>query len=214
MNSHTLEIPPLTARFVTALYDHAEQFGVQLNKAIADRLRSYYELLLRWNPRLHLVAPCSPEGFATRHALESLMLLPHLPANARVVDVGSGAGLPILPCLMARPDLRVTLVESSQKKAVFLRETLRHLQLAESARLIAGRFEDTAAPVADCVTCRALDRFTAMLPILIEWAPRKSVLLCFGNERLAKQVETYLPLTTVERIPQSKARFLIIAGKQ
>ena len=51
--------------------------------------------------------------------LESLMLLKHLPSDAKIADIGSGAGLPIIPCLIARPDLHATLIESSQKKSVF-----------------------------------------------------------------------------------------------
>ena len=54
-----------------------------------------------------------------------LVLLKHLPANAKVVEVGAGAGLPIIPCLIVRPDLEAVLIEASKKKSVFLREALR-----------------------------------------------------------------------------------------
>src|ERR1044072_291379 len=65
-----------------------------------SRIGEYYSFLTRWNDRLHLVAPCSPEEFAVRHILESLMLLKHLTPNARVADVGSGGGRPIIQCLI------------------------------------------------------------------------------------------------------------------
>ena len=113
--------------FSQALQDHADAFLVRLDDEDIERLSNYYELLMKWNSRLHLVAPCSPGEFATRHILESLLLLRHLPRNARIADVGSGAGLPIIPCLILRDDLRATLIESSQRKAVFLREALRGL---------------------------------------------------------------------------------------
>src|SRR2546421_6694537 len=116
------QTPRSSQRFVIALSENARDFGLELKDSAIARLQSYYELLLKWNDRLHLVAPCSPEEFATRHVLESLLLLRHLPQNARVVDVGSGAGLPIIPCLIMRLDLRATLIESSPRKAVFLRE--------------------------------------------------------------------------------------------
>ena len=61
------------------------------------KLGEYYSLLTRWNERLHLVAPCSPQEFAFRHVLESMLLLEHLPRRARIVDIGSGGGLPIIP---------------------------------------------------------------------------------------------------------------------
>src|SRR6476469_2845915 len=110
--------------FQRTLHSNMGAFDVELSPDALARLRTYYSLLTRWNERLHLVAPCTPEEFATRHVLESLLLLKHLPEHATVADVGSGAGLPIIPCLIARDDLEVTMIESSQKKAVFLREAL------------------------------------------------------------------------------------------
>ena len=162
-------------------------------------------------PRLHLVAPCSPEEFATRHILESLVLLPHLTNGARVTDVGSGGGLPIVPCLIIRPDLRATLIESSPKKGVFLREVFK--RLSNPPQLIVNRFEETKAPVTDFVTCRALDQFQRLLPTLIEWAPRSSTLLFFVGAALRERVEALLPSVHGELIPGSEQRFLIIARR-
>ena len=141
------------------------------------------------------------------------MLLPHLTQGARVTDVGSGAGLPIIPCLIMRDDLRATLIESSQKKAVFLRQALREVPNSSSARLLASRFEETPAPAADFVTCRALDRFQQMLPRLIDWAPRTSVLLLFGGPSLREKIGGRLPSIRAELIPGSEQRFLIITRR-
>ena len=204
-------MPTEIERFSRALRERAIDFGVQLRGDDRERLGSYYELLLKWNPRLHLVAPCSPEEFATRHILESLVLLAHLTNGARVTDVGSGGGLPIVPCLIMRADLRATLIESSQKKVVFLREACR--QLPMQPRLIANRFEDIAAPATDFVTCRALDQFPRLLPTLIEWAPRSSTLLLFVGATLRERVEAVLPSVRAELIPGSEQRFLIVASR-
>ena len=159
-------------------------FDLDLSEETLTQLAKYYSLLTRWNDRLHLVAPCAPEEFAVRHVLESLMLLKHLPQNARVADIGSGGGLPIIPCLIARPDLQATLIESSQKKAVFLREALTQLHL--NATIIARPFEEIDPPPVSFVTCRALDQFMQKLPALIDWAPEGSTLLLFGGETLRR----------------------------
>src|ERR1044072_8190782 len=126
-------------RFEQALISNMGNFGLELTPETVTQLGEYYSLLTRWNDRLHLVAPCSPEEFAVRHVLESLLLLNHLPLNARVADIGSGGGLPIIPCLIARPDLQATLIESSQKKSVFLREASNQLHL--NTTIIARHFE-------------------------------------------------------------------------
>ena len=180
-----------------------QAFDVELSPETAAQLTTFYSLLIRWNERLHLVAPCSPEEFATRHVLESLMLLKHLPPAATVADVGSGGGLPIIPCLIVRPDLEATLIESSQKKAVFLREALKAVD--RRATIIARRFEDIEAPAVGFVSSRALDQFIRKIRVLIDWAPKGSTLLLFGGENLVSG-ERY-------RVPGSEKRYLYVVHR-
>ena len=206
-------MPTSIDRFSQALRDHAGDFSVRFRDEDIAALNTYYSLLLKWNPRLHLVAPCSPERFATRHILESLLLLRHFPHDAHVVDVGSGAGLPIIPSLILRDDLRATLIESSQRKAAFLREALRGIANPESAKLIVDRFEKRPVPQADFITCRAIERFQQVLPRLIDWSPSSCTLLLFMGRALVNQIESLLPTARAERIPGSEQRFLVIARK-
>lgn len=196
--------------FDKALRGRAAACGVSLNEEARARLRDYFGLVMRWNPRLHLVAPCAPAEFAVRHVLESLLALPHLPAGARFLDVGSGGGLPAIPCLAARADLTAVLFESSVKKSVFLREALRRVGASPRARVAAERFERTEAPEASAVTCRALERFAETLPRLVAWSPPGATLLFFGGEKIREQLErerlTYEPI----RVPLSERRFLFV----
>ena len=117
--------------FDKALARHSAAFGVAPGEEARARLGDYFELVAAWNPRLHLVAPCAPAEFAARHVLESLAALPFIPAGATVLDVGSGAGLPAIPCLVMRQDSKAVLVEASQKKSAFLREALSPLNEKE-----------------------------------------------------------------------------------
>ena len=178
-------------------------YGLELSSETLTQLTEYYRLLTHWNERLHLVAPCTPEDFATRHVLESLLLLKHLPQHAKIADVGSGGGLPIIPCLIARADLEATLIESSQKKAVFLREALN--AVSRKGTIIARRFEEIQAPAVEFVSCRALDHFTTKLPELIEWAPKGATLLLFGAETLLPDANKFL-------IPDSDRRYLFVVS--
>jgi 16S rRNA (guanine527-N7)-methyltransferase len=196
--------------FDKALAGHAAAFGVSLGEDARARLGDYFELVARWNPRLHLVAPCPPAEFATRHVLESLTALPFMHAGATVLDVGSGAGLPAIPCLVARQDLKAVLVEASQKKAVFLREALSRLGLSERARVVAERFEQVDPPAASCLTCRAIERFAEILPALVSWAAHVPTLLLFGGESLRDILQAErLPFETVQ-LPESERRFLFV----
>lgn len=196
--------------FTDALTTHEAPFGVRLDSETRARLADYFALVERWNARLHLVAPCTPREFAVRHVLESLFALAHLPPSAHVIDVGSGAGLPIIPCLVARADLRATLFEASTKKSVFLREAISALGLRDAARVVNSRFEETDAPDAEALTCRALERFTEMLPRLIAWSPADARLLLFGGESLGEGLGCLKLRDERYLIPASERRYLFV----
>jgi len=200
-------------KFLATLTSEAGAYGVTLSAEALRGFLSYYQLLQAWNSRVHLVAPCTPEEFATRHVLESLTLLKYLPAGASLAEVGAGAGLPILPCLIVRPDLRGILIEAGQKKAVFLREALTTTETAARATVINERFEKVDPPQVDFVSCRALDRFDDMLPHLVAWAPPKATLLLFGGKRLGPRIVDAGFEVADELMPNSKNRFLFVAHK-
>ena len=199
--------------FDKALAGHAAGFGVTLGADERGRLGDYFELVAAWNARLHLVAPCAPAEFATRHVLESLAALGFLPEGATFVDVGSGAGLPAVPCLVARPDLKAVLFEASRKKAVFLREAVSRLGLAGRARVAAERFERAGPPDADALTCRAIERFTEILPALAAWASRVPRLLLFGGESLRATLENEGLAYEAVQLPESERRFLFVVRR-
>ena len=202
------------SRFTSALERRAREFAMELSAETILALDEYYALLSHWNDRVHLVAPCEPEEFATRHVLESLLLLRFLPPGTSFVDVGSGAGLPAIPCLIARPDLTATMFESSQKKSVFLREAINHLGIGNRATVIAKRFEDTKAPDVPFVTCRALDQFMTQFSKLIVWAPTSSTFLFFGGDTLRQQLQSQQAHYVEFLIPFSEKRFVFVVGQR
>ena len=113
---------------------------VELSPEQFAALEAHYELLVRWNKTVNLTTITSVEEAVERHYCESLFLGAHLPpGRLRVVDVGSGAGFPGFPVAILRPDCAVALVESHQRKAVFLREASRKIG---NVRVIAKRAEN------------------------------------------------------------------------
>jgi 16S rRNA (guanine527-N7)-methyltransferase len=107
-----------------------------LPASLLPQLSVYLDLLLKWNARTNLTAIRSPEEIVRRHFGESLFAARHLdphgrpPGSLTLLDFGSGAGFPGLPIALLRPDIHVTLAESQNKKATFLREVVRTLALS------------------------------------------------------------------------------------
>jgi 16S rRNA (guanine527-N7)-methyltransferase len=140
------------------------------------QLSLYLDLLLKWNARTNLTAIRDPEEIVRRHFGESLFAAHHLdPATTNLLDLGSGAGFPGLPIALLRPEITVTLAESQNKKATFLREAVRTLGLG--TEIWAARAE--AMPESrqfHTVTLRAVDNMAAAIAAA---APRATHQLLF-----------------------------------
>jgi 16S rRNA (guanine527-N7)-methyltransferase len=135
---------------------------------LVEKFSLYLDLLMKWNARTNLTAIREPEEMVRRHFGESLFTGVHLPSAETLLDFGSGAGFPGLPIQLLRPDLAVTLAESQNKKATFLREAVRTLGL--KTEIWADRVE--AMPSSrqfDIVTLRAVDN---MATALVSATPR------------------------------------------
>ena len=101
---------------------------IPLSDLQVNTLDKHYELLLRWNAVMNLTAIREAEEIVLRHYCESLFLAQHLPSEPlTIADIGSGPGFPGLPVAVVRPDCLVALIESHQRKAVFLKEASRGL---------------------------------------------------------------------------------------
>lgn len=198
--------------FIEAIKKHQATFGLNLAEDKIFALADYYELIQKHNEILHLVAPSTAEEFATRHVLESLTLLEFLPRNAKFADVGTGAGLPSIPCLIVRSDLRGFLIESKLKKAEFLREALAKCSLENRAKILDRQFEELKKPDVSCVLCRALDKFTQKLPKLLKWSTG-SAMLFFGGNSLRDELQKQGVKFEEKLMPLSEQRFLFIARK-
>ncbi len=198
--------------FNSAVKVGQELFGVRLTDENIERLADYYELILQHNPLLHLVAPASPEEFAARHILESLTLLEFLPKGARIADIGTGAGLPSLPCLLVREDLSGLLIESKLKKAEYLTIAAEHLGVSRRAAVFPNQFDEVRNVEFTAVTCRALDRFTEKLPRILKWAKGRPLFL-FGGPSLAEALKRENTAFDARLLPLSEQRFLFIMNR-
>ena len=138
--------------------------ALNLPTNLAPRLLDYLALLDRWNKTYNLTAIRDPREMLTKHLLDSLALAAFVD-NEQLADLGTGPGLPGIPLAIAKPNLRVALVESNGKKARFLREAVRGLQLG-NARVLESRAEAVAEPGAfQVITARALDRLAGIIAV-------------------------------------------------
>ena len=129
-------------------------------------ISTYIDILTKWNARTNLTAIRDPEEMVRRHFGESWFAARQLLAHSStgtVIDVGSGAGFPGLVLKLFAPGIHLTLVESQNKKATFLKEAVRHLQLANVE--VANIRAENLGQVAELVTLRAVERFESVLPI-------------------------------------------------
>ncbi|MFM9913248.1 MAG: 16S rRNA (guanine(527)-N(7))-methyltransferase RsmG [Methylophilaceae bacterium] len=113
--------------------------GLMLPSEAQKKMLDYLALLAKWNKVHNLTAVRELDDMVTLHLLDSLAVLPHLP-KANLLDVGSGAGLPGIPLALAMPELQVTLLDSSHKKATFLRQAKAELGL-DNLQVVCERVE-------------------------------------------------------------------------
>ena len=188
-----------------------------LTSPLLQQLQRYLDLLLRWNQRVNLTAVRDPETIVTRHFGESLfaarVLLPTR-ATLIVADIGSGAGFPGIPMKLFAPGIELTLIESQNKKAVFLREVVRTLGL-DHVDVFPGRAEQWGR-TANLVTLRAVERFERALSVAVKLVAdngQLGLLIGGGQVPAAQQALGGWVWREPVLVPQSEAR-VILAGKR
>jgi 16S rRNA (guanine527-N7)-methyltransferase len=181
----------------------------QIQANLYPKLFLYLDLLLKWNVRTNLTAIRNPEEIVRRHFGESLFAARHLPPETQtLLDFGSGAGFPGLPMALFRPDIAVTLAESQNKKATFLREVVRALNVP--TEVWPNRVE--AMPKSrqfDTVTLRAVDNMAAAI-VTAQPRAARHLLLLTGNPPTLPPAFT--PQTTIA-LPHSTSTILFIAHR-
>jgi 16S rRNA (guanine527-N7)-methyltransferase len=195
-----------------------DEFRLTVNDKQVLQIQQYIKILLAWNEKINLTAIRDPREILYRHFCESMYAASVVPVeNGRLADVGSGGGFPGLPLKIVRPDLQVVLIESNLKKATFLAEVVRELELSD-VQVLVRRYEELGEEVAplDFVCSRALGEFVPFL----EWAlsdqlATKQVILWIGARDLPEiqKIPTWVWREPIH-VPQSLRRLLLVGTKK
>lgn len=170
-----------------------QALSLSLSFEARERILLYLSELLKWNDKMNLVASAPGEEIMESHFLDSLTLLPLLPADREAVllDVGTGAGFPGLVLKAARPSLSLTLAEPRAKRVTFLRHVIRTLQFS-GVEIIANRLgpstETEQATTYSLITSRALADITGFLDLAADYSPPGGSVICMKGRKAEKEI--------------------------
>ena len=202
------------ARFIRRLREGALQLGVELSAEMGEQFFAFGEQLQKWNKKVNLTAITDSEEILEKHFLDSLAPLATM-RGATLLDLGTGAGFPGIPLKLARPDLAVTLVDSSVRKVAFLKSALSMLGITGGARAIAARAqgnpEQEGIPKASIVVSRAFQEPRSWILLAESYVePGGQVLAMLGptGSELLAEVASQGSTPQMHRytLPFSKAR--------
>jgi 16S rRNA (guanine527-N7)-methyltransferase len=206
---------PLSADIITKAL---REFQLQATPGQVIAIQRYMAMLLAWNDKMNLTAIRDPLEVLYRHFCESMYAAAAVPLQAgRLADVGSGGGFPGLALKIAKPELHVFLIESNVKKATFLAEVVRELELADT-RVLVSRYEELGEEITplDFVCSRALGEFDRFL----NWASSERVaagrVVLWVGGRDVDEIKKIAGWTWQQpiSIPHSLQRFLLVGSRQ
>ena len=127
--------------FNEGLLEKASTMGVRFSVEQMDKFYKYMNLLIEWNEKMNLTAIIEPSEIILKHFIDSITILKDIKDDSTVVDVGTGAGFPGIPLSIMNPTLKITLVDSLNKRLIFLQEVIKELNL-KNVELIHARAEE------------------------------------------------------------------------
>lgn len=157
---------------------------------VLQRLKIYHALLVKWQKAINLVSPKTMEDAWQRHFADSLQIADLVPRETVVADLGSGAGFPAMVLAIARPDLKVHLIESDERKGQFLKNVSRETETA--ATIHTGRVENVLQTIfCDVITARAFAPLESILEYVLPSAEKNHnlILILMKGRDAAQEID-------------------------
>lgn len=176
------------------LKEESQKLGISLDETALMRFDKFASLLVEWNKKVNLTGITEPNEIVMKHFVDSLTLLKYvqIPQNSSIIDVGTGAGFPALPILIARNDLKFTMLDSLQKRLTFLEATLSELGM--EANLLHSRGEDAGKDKKhrekyDFATARAVANMGLLSELCIPLVKVNGSFLAMKGAEVAEELE-------------------------
>lgn len=179
--------------FKELMCSHGEQIDIEFDDKQLNQFYEYMNLLLEWNEKINLTAITAPEEIILKHFIDSLTINRYIEQNRSIADVGTGAGFPGIPLKIYRPDLKVTLVDSLNKRINFLNEVIYKLNLKD-INTVHSRIEDFGKDKKyrekfDYVTARAVANLATISEYLIPISKIEGKCICMKGNDIKEEID-------------------------
>lgn len=158
-------------KFIEIMQEKLKKLEIHFSMEQTEQFFEYMKLLIDWNEKINLTAITEPEEIITKHFIDSLTILKYIKNDYKIVDVGTGAGFPGIPLCIMNPTIKMTLVDSLNKRLIFLQEVVERLKL-ENIEIVHARAEELGQNIKyretfDIATSRAVANLSTLSEYLI-----------------------------------------------
>lgn len=177
--------------FKENLVDLGNKIGVNIEDKQVDEFFKYMNILLEWNEKINLTAITEKNDIILKHFIDCLTILKYFDNNKNVIDVGTGAGFPGIPISIMRDDLNFTLLDSLNKRILFLNEVVESLNL-DNVKNIHGRAEEFAKDhreMFDYATSRAVANLSTLAEYLLPFVKIGGKCICMKGPEAENEIE-------------------------
>ena len=173
-------------------YEDLQKYA-NLSDEQLEKFKNYYKLLIEWNEKINLTAITDEEEVITKHFADSLTLLNYIPTDSKVIDIGTGAGFPGIPLKIVKDSLEITLLDSLNKRIVFLEEVIKELKL-NNIKAIHGRAEELAhdknhREKYDIAVCRAVAKLNVLAEYMLPYLRIGGSFICMKGPNIDEEIE-------------------------
>lgn len=180
--------------FSKKLRQQLNEIQIFITEDKIEKFYLYMQNLVEWNKKINLTAIVEPEEIITKHFVDSLTILPQIPQNSKVIDVGTGAGFPGIPLKIMREDIEILLLDSLNKRINFLNEEISQLEL-KKIQTIHSRAEDAGKSLLyrecfDIATSRAVANMRTLAEYLLPFVKIGGKVIFMKGNNITEELET------------------------